>query len=109
MPHDFLSSWMLDLNWSRRSSLCAKQLNRDSECCSVWTVLITAPVFFRVGFSCWNYFVWSQLSSNEKLISWWMIKSSWIVGLHIIHISYWMCRLVFGRDAAQHNAMCWTT
>ena len=96
MLHDFLPSWMLDLNWSQRSSaivwisivlfsLCARQLNRDSECCGVWAVLITASVFFRVGFSCWNYFAWFQLSCIEKLISWWMIKSSWIVGLHIIH------------------------
>ena len=36
----------------------------------------------------------------------WFISVGWIVGLHVLHISCWMWRLV-GRDAAQH--LFWTT
>jgi hypothetical protein len=35
--------------------------------------------------------------------SWWMIHFSWLDNwLHVLHISCWMWRLVFGRDAVQH-------
>lgn len=118
---------MLDLNWSRTSSVLA-----------VWIwyhYLLSVLLLFAKGSWTWSKIVavfgqfwslpqwWCQLllllclvSSTLKererdLVSWWTIHfgrlDSWFVWYHI---SRWMWRSVFFRgDAARHLCMFWTT